>query len=63
MTPERMSALAKNAAQAMLDRSISIREREKVINPPEVNELPLDEYTKFRDMILTFMRELSREEK
>lgn len=63
MTKERLQALAKNAAIAMRDKNMSIAEKDKLIGPAELDQEPFEVYQEFRDMMITFMRELVKKEK
>lgn len=58
MNRERMTILAQNAAKAMFDRSLNHEERGNITNPPEIDQLSQSDYEVYRDMMITFMREL-----
>lgn len=62
MTPERFSQLAQDAAKAAKDTSLPREECHKIMNPKEIRELPATDQSRFLDMMLSFIRELSKGE-
>lgn len=62
MNQERLKAFARNAATAMMDRNLSLKEINKQTNNEEIDALPYQERMQYMFWMTVYMREILMQE-